>query len=177
MTYIDNSEGTARQQANAHKGNPVAGKLGFYSVDGAAALPPAALFSLASLDKEALESSPIHADWVLEGSPDARCRNLSQIGDMWTVVDHWSCTAGKFRWQYFFDETILILEGEAFITDENGVNYHAVPGMTLSFPDGTAAVWHVPDYVRKIAFNQKSVPSYLRLFCKVVNKIHRKIFR
>jgi uncharacterized cupin superfamily protein len=177
MTYIDNSEQSARRKGVVRSEGAIAGKLGFHSIADAPALPAAAIFSLAGLDKDALQSSPIPPDWVLEGEPEAKCRNLSQIGDMWTVVDHWSCTAGKFRWQYFFDETILILEGEAFITDENGIKYHAVPGTALSFPDGSSAVWQVPDYVRKIAFNQKSVPSYLHFFCKVVNKIHRKFFR
>jgi|GEM_PF-1364743 len=177
MTYFDDTGQSVKNEAGVSPKNAFADKLGFYSVADATPLPPAAVFSLAGLDKEALEPSPIPDGWVLEGTPEARCRNLSEIGDSWTIVAHWSSTAGKFRWQYFVDETILILEGEAFITDENGIKYHAVPGTTLSFPDGSAAIWQVPDYVRKIAFNQKSVPPYLHLFCKAVNKIHRKLFK
>ncbi|WP_205756155.1 cupin domain-containing protein [Labrenzia sp. 011] len=140
------------------------------------AVPDTALFTFSFLNKDALKPSPIEPDWILEGDPQARCANLSRFGDDWTFVDHWSCTSGKFRWQYFYDETILILEGEAFITDDNGVRYHAVPGATLSFPDGSAADWEVPSYVRKIAFNQKPVPSYLHKLCRLLNKIQRNIF-
>ncbi|GAA0780103.1 DUF861 domain-containing protein [Roseibium denhamense] len=135
------------------------------------------LLTVGHLDKEALQPSPIQKEWILEGAPEARSRNLSRIGDDWTVVDHWSCTAGKFRWHYFFDETVMFLEGEAFITDENGVEYHAVPGTTLSFKDGSSAVWVVPEYIRKVAFNQKSVPTYLHLMCRAANKLHRMVFR
>ncbi|WP_299818185.1 cupin domain-containing protein [uncultured Roseibium sp.] len=143
---------------------------------GAVAAPETTLFSLSHLNKDTLKPSPIDQSWILEGNPQARCHNLFRIADNWTSVDHWSCTSGKFRWQYFFDETILILEGEAFITDDDGVTYHAVPGTTLSFPDGSAAIWEVPSYIRKVAFNQKSVPSYLHKLCRLINKIHRNIF-
>ncbi len=135
------------------------------------------IFSLMTLDKDALQPAPIDPSWVLDGDPEAKCQKISEIGDYWTAVDHWSCTAGKFRWFYNLDETILILEGEAFITDDNGVEYHVLPGRTLSFTDGTKAVWTVPNYVRKIAFNQRSVPTYLHKFCRAVNKIHRMVFR
>ncbi|WP_068408143.1 cupin domain-containing protein [Labrenzia sp. OB1] len=141
-----------------------------------AVAPDNSLFAFSFLNKDALKLSPIEQSWILEGNPQARCANLSSFGDDWTFVDHWSCTSGKFRWQYFYDETILIIEGEAFITDDNGVTYHVVPGTTLSFPDGSAAIWEVPSYVRKVAFNQKSVPSYLHKLCRLINKIHRNIF-
>jgi len=177
MSYVDNS-GWANPHSDvqaADKG--LSDKLGFQSIPASKYPAKPGVFTFAHLDKHTLEPSPIAPDWILEGSPEAKCCNLTDYGNDWTVVDHWSCTAGKFRWQYFYDETILILEGEAFITDDNGVHYHAVPGVVLSFPDGTAANWHVPDYIRKIAFNQKSVPSYLHKFCKAVNKLHRRFFK
>jgi hypothetical protein len=152
-------------------------KLGLLTLEAVQAHAVGGLFTQSRLDKNSLEPSPISPDWILEGNPEAKCKNLSQIGDCWTVIDHWSCTKGKFVWHYFFDETILILEGEAMIVDENGVEYLAVPGTTVSFPDGSKATWTVPEYVRKIAFNQKSVPSYLHTFCRAVNKVHRKLFR
>ncbi|TYC52465.1 DUF861 domain-containing protein [Rhodobacterales bacterium] len=142
-----------------------------------AAAPVAGIFSLAHLDKSALAPSPIDPSWIVEGNPEARCRNLSRIADDWTVVDHWSCTAGKFRWHYGFDETILILEGEARITDDNGTLYHATPGTTLFFPNGSAANWHVPVYVRKVAFNQRHVPSVFHKALRAVSKLYRMAFR
>lgn len=181
MALMDNATSHKRRndraagRSDGSQGLPE--KLGFLSVPEARTSRQTGIFQSAQLDKSALEPSPIEPDWILEGNPEAMCKNLSRIGNYWTTVDHWSCTAGKFRWRYFCDETILILEGEAFITDDNGVEYHAVPGNTLTFPDGSAANWHVPDYVRKIAFNQKSVPGYLHKVCKAVNKVHRKLFK
>ncbi len=177
MTLIDNSQKTQDRGAGQIRKSNTADLLGFTDTAQSAGLPSTAIFALQSLDKSALEPMPIDPDWILEGAPQAMCKNLSRIGNDWTVVDHWSCTAGKFRWHYYVDETILILEGEAFIRDRNGVEYHAVPGKTLSFPDGSSADWHVPDYIRKIAFNQKSVPDYLHWFCDSINRIHRKLFK
>lgn len=133
------------------------------------------IFKLSHLDKNALEASPIDPSWIVEGTPDAKCANLVRLGDNWTCVDHWSCTAGKFRWHYAFDETILILEGEALIEDDRGNQYRATPGTTLFFPDGSAANWHVPEYVRKIAFNQKHVPSYFHKALRAFAKVRRMI--
>lgn len=140
-----------------------------------AALPASALFGLSRLDKTELEPSPIDPSWIVEGAPEAKCKNLSRLGDSWTAVDHWSCTAGRFRWHYGFDETILILEGEALIADDNGNSYHATPGTTLFFPYGSAANWHVPAYVRKIAFNQRHVPTYLHKALRAITKLHHKL--
>jgi uncharacterized protein len=164
-----------RSKQGNHEG--LAEKLGFQAPASAQPETVTGVFTLALLDKNALEAAPINPDWILEGASEANCQKISEIGDYWTAVDHWSCTAGKFQWHYGLDETILILEGEAFIKDDNGVEYHALPGRTLSFPDGSKATWTVPNYVRKIAFNQRSVPTYLHKFCRAVNKVHRKLFR
>lgn len=176
MVFRNNSM-TARSAAAARitKIEPL-GQMAPAMNPGPAAMPESALFTISHLNKDALKPSPIDQSWILEGNPQARCSNLSRFGENWTIVDHWSCTSGKFRWQYFYNETILIMEGEAFITDDDGVTYHAVPGTTLSFPDGSAAVWEIPSYIRKVAFNQKSVPSYLHKLCQLINKIHRNIF-
>ncbi|WP_297587189.1 cupin domain-containing protein [Roseibium sp.] len=158
-------------------GSELPGNLGFLAPASFEDQPENGVFTRSFLDKEALESSPINPDWILEGSPQAKCKNLSRIGNYWTTVDHWSCTAGKFRWHYDLDETILILEGKALITDDQGAEYHADPGTTLTFPYGSSATWVVPNYVRKIAFNQRSVPTYLHRACNLLNRVQRKFFR
>lgn len=170
MASTDNNE-TIRQ-VNVQQ---FLGLAGMADTTGAAAAVPeaAGVFKLAVLDKDALESSPIDPSWIIEGSPEAKSASLVRLGHHWTCVDHWSCTAGKFRWHYAFDETILILEGEALIEDDRGHSYRAVPGTTLFFPDGSAANWHVPDYVRKIAFNQKHVPTIFHKALRAANKMRR----
>lgn len=130
-------------------------------------------FTFATLDPSRLEPAPIRAEWILEGNPEAKCLNLSNGTRGWASTNHWSCSKGKFRWQFGWDETVLILEGEVIITDEAGNIYHGRPGVSLFFPAGTSSVWDVPNYVRKIAFNQKPVPFHLNLADRVLNKLSR----
>lgn len=177
MSLIDERDGSNQTRPLQATDAGLAEKLGFSAPAADHSSQHSGIFAYSHLDKDALEPAPINPDWILEGNPEARCKNLTLTGNYWTSVDHWSCTAGKFRWHYLVDETILILEGEAHITDENGTHYHALPGTTLTFPDATRATWTVPNYVRKIAFNQKCVPPYLHRICNLVNRVHRKLFK
>jgi uncharacterized cupin superfamily protein len=130
-------------------------------------------FTQAVLDVSRLEPRPIRPEWILEGQPEARCANLSIGTRGWGSTDHWSCTAGKFRWHFGWDETVLFLEGEVRITDETGKVYLGQPGVSVFFPAGTSSVWEVPTYIRKIAFNHRPVPRYAHLADRIVNKLQR----
>ena len=127
----------------------------------------------ATLDKAALKSSPIRPEWILEGEPKARCEYLSQGTLGGANSAHWSCTAGRFRWNYGWDETVLFLEGEAIITDDQGNVFRAEPGVSIFFPAGTSAVWEVPHYIRKIAFNRRPPRYLLNLIDRGASKIAR----
>ncbi|WP_298816708.1 cupin domain-containing protein [uncultured Roseibium sp.] len=131
------------------------------------------IFSFSSVDKDQLEPAPIRQDWVIDGSPVAMCKILARHHLGWGDAAHWSCTAGKFHWYYGWDETVMFLEGEVFITDDNGNVYHGRPGVSLHFPKGTGAIWEVPTYIRKLAFNQKPVPSYLHYPHAVIERMQR----
>ncbi|MBS8261906.1 DUF861 domain-containing protein [Roseibium polysiphoniae] len=132
-----------------------------------------AVFTLARLTKDTLQPSPINPDWILEGNPEAKVRNLSVMSRGWATTDHWSCTAGKFRWYYDWDETVMFLEGEVVITDDEGQVYVGRPGTSLFFPAGSSATWVVPRYIRKIAFNQRPVPAYLHILARGANKVFK----
>ncbi|SHM96723.1 cupin domain-containing protein [Roseibium suaedae] len=136
-------------------------------------LPVNSLFTLAALDPAKLKPAPIRPHWILEGNPEAKCVNLSNGTRGWTSTDHWSCTAGKFRWHYGWDETVLFVEGAVRITDDAGTVYEGRPGVSLFFPAGTSATWEVPNYIRKIAFNQRPVPVYLDFPARVIRKLQR----
>jgi len=133
-------------------------------------LPENGVFPAHMLDPAELQPAPIRPHWILEGTPEAKCKNLSIGTRGWATTDHWSCTAGKFHWHYGWDESVLFLEGEVFITDENGQTYHGVPGITLFFPAGTSATWHVPHYIRKLAFNDRPVPKPAHYAVRLVDK-------
>jgi hypothetical protein len=105
-----------------------------------------------------LASSPINKDWILEGAPEASSAILSRSEDQTACTIMWSCTPGKFRWIYDFDETIHFLEGVVVIDDGAGPR-RLGPGDVVFFPVGTSAVWTVEATVRKLAFCRKALPA------------------
>ena len=133
------------------------------------------LFTQGELDKNALEEKPIRPEWVLEGTPAAKAKMLAGHTRGWGDVCHWACTAGKFRWHYDWDETVVFVEGEVKITDDSGKVYYGKPGISLSFPAGTSAVWEVSDYIRKVAFNHKPVPWYLHVQSRIVDRLYKVV--
>ena len=117
-----------------------------------------------------LKSAPIHPDWIVEGTPMARNRLVagSSDGSGWTML--WDCTAGKFNWTYKVDETVHILEGSVTVTVQ-GKTRTLRPGDIAFFPEGAVAHWHVENYVRKLAFCQKPVPTLLGLPLRLTRRL------
>jgi uncharacterized cupin superfamily protein len=96
-----------------------------------------------------LPPEPIPPDWIQEGAPVARAVRLTESPDGKLFTGIWDCTAGKFRWIYWFDEIVHILEGEVRVDD--GTKTHVlVPGSAAYFPSGLETVWVVPKYVKKM---------------------------
>ena len=56
----------------------------------------------------ALDPAPIKPGWVVEGTPQARARELARSADGTSVVIAWSCTAGRFNWHYGVDEMVHV---------------------------------------------------------------------
>jgi len=113
----------------------------------------------------ALEPTPIELSWIIEGTPDARAKELARSADGTTIVIAWSCTAGRFHWYYDIDETVHVISGEVFITDDFGAEYRLGPGDMAFFPAGTRSLWRVPLAVRKWQCAGIRCPSYLDLSC------------
>ncbi|MEO9526588.1 MAG: cupin domain-containing protein [Roseibium sp.] len=155
----------------------LASKLGFQSNAEATVRTGAAVFTLDRMPVSDLAPAPIRPEWILEGTPHAMCRQLSGLSDRRGDICHWSCTAGRFRWHYAMDEAVMFLEGRVEITDHNGNTYVGEPGVNLFFPAGTVAEWHVPSYIRKIAFNHNPVPRYFRLAARIADKTRTVISR
>ena len=96
-----------------------------------------------------LSDMPIEPSWIEDGDPVARGYVLVQSADKLLSSGLWSCTAGKFRWEFSWDEFVHVLEGEATITEEGGESYTLRAGDTAHFPRGLSTQWHVPDFIRK----------------------------
>jgi uncharacterized cupin superfamily protein len=105
----------------------------------------------------ALDPAPINADWILEGSPQARNRVVfkSDDGTAWTMI--WDCTAGRFNWFYSCDETVHVLMGSVAVTTGAGT-ITVEAGSSIFFPAGSWATWQVDNYVRKVAFLRHTLP-------------------
>ncbi len=98
-----------------------------------------------------LSDQPIPADWIDEGNPQTRASCAIRSADGRILSGEWHCTAGRFRWTYYEDEVIRILDGEAFIEIEGDYRRFG-PGDTLFFPLGQTVRWHVPSFVHKVYF-------------------------
>jgi uncharacterized cupin superfamily protein len=111
----------------------------------------------------ALNPSPIHPHWVLEGNPIASNKVISSSADGTANTYIWDCTAGRFNWFYHIDETLYLIEGGVVVKDNSGITHRLSAGDAIFFPAGSSAEWHVENYVRKIAFCRVPLPRPLLL--------------
>ncbi|MCO6187346.1 cupin domain-containing protein [Rhizobium sp. L1K21] len=118
-----------------------------------------------------MKPSPIEPSWILEGNPNARIGEHSQSDDDAAMTAIWDCTAGRFNWYYGWDETVMIIEGEVHVTDEDGVTRTLRAGDIAYFRGKTWATWQIDNYVRKIAFVRRPFPGPLQLAIKLRNKL------
>jgi uncharacterized cupin superfamily protein len=118
-----------------------------------------------------LAPDPIRPNWIIEGMPQARSKRLAESADGTSSVMAWSCTAGRFQWHYSVDETVHIISGEVFVTDEKGDVHRLGPGDMAFFPAGSRSIWHVPDRVRKLAVCRQSMPRPLGYAVRAWNKV------
>ena len=96
-----------------------------------------------------LGDSPIPAELITEGNPVARIWIAAQTDDRKVTQGVWDCTAGKFIWEYGWDEFVMILEGEAVIAPEEGEPFTMRAGDYVHFPIGLKVEWQVPKYIKK----------------------------
>ncbi|MBL0728225.1 cupin domain-containing protein [Piscinibacter sp. HJYY11] len=129
------------------------------------------------LDSIALKDDPIEPSWILEGQPHARSGCHSTNTDGWAATHVWECSGGRFRWHFGVEETVLILEGEVRVTDAKGRTQWLVPGTVAYFPTGTWWEWHIPQHVRKLSFNRRSVLPPARFLGRALGVLLRVFTR
>jgi uncharacterized protein len=118
-----------------------------------------------------LAPAPIPPHWIVEGAPQARSKRLAMSSDGASSIMAWSCTPGRFNWHYNVDETLHIISGEVFVTDDNGERCRLGPGDMVFFPAGSSSLWHVTQEVRKLAFCRHSIPRPLGFALRAWNKL------
>ena len=118
-----------------------------------------------------LESSPIPRAWILSGTPEAQYKEVARSHDRTSFVAVWECTPGRFHWHYIKDEALVVLSGEAFITNEKGEERRLGPGDLAFFPGGSSATWRVTDRIRKVAVLRQTMPRPLGFCLRAWNKL------
>ena len=121
-----------------------------------------------------LEDHPINPDWVLEGAPRARISEWGESADGTTSHWTWDCTAGRFRWYYEVDESIVITEGGATLQVDGEPPISLGVGDAAYCPAGHWVTWTVTSYVRKQAVVRVPVPRSMRY---AVNGFGRRMHR
>ena len=112
----------------------------------------------APLDAAQLAPAPIRPEWVLAGDPQARAVEIARSPDGTCTIAHWDCSAGSFRWFFWVEETVQILEGEVLVEDDQGVQHRLRAGDVAVLPANRWMVWRVDRYVRKMAVCRYPVP-------------------
>lgn len=118
-----------------------------------------------------LPADPIRPDWVIEGSPAVRSKRVAESADGTSSVMVWSCTAGRFNLYYSVEETLHIISGEVFVTDENGEVHRLGPGDMAFFPAGSRSAWHVPVHVLKLAVCRHRMPRPFGYVLRIWNRL------
>lgn len=132
------------------------------------ALVPPMMVQFAHVQHDDLTPAEIEPSWVLEGSPRARVKHIAHASDDELAIALWDCTAGRFDWHFGGDEFVHILAGEVTVTDGDGTTRKLKPGDTAYFPAGMNSVWHVHEYVKKLAvFRQNRPPLAVRARRKI----------
>jgi uncharacterized cupin superfamily protein len=126
---------------------------------------------IAAADTADLAPAPVSPDWVLNGTPEARSKELARSHDRTAYVMVWDCTAGRFNWHYSKDETVVVISGEAFVTNENGEERRLGPGDIVFFPAGSSSTWRVTNYIKKVAFLRHTMPRPLGFGVLAWNKL------
>jgi len=124
-----------------------------------------------------LKAAPIARDWILDGAPETRNKQIAKSSDRTSVIMVWDCTAGRFNWHYSTDETLVVTSGEAFISDQNGGERRIGPGDIVFFPAGSSATWRVPTYIRKVAFLRHTMPRPVGYGVRAWNLLLRMVRR
>src|SRR5689334_19179680 len=124
-----------------------------------------------------LEPAPFPAEWVVEGRPEARAKEIARSHDGTMSVVVWSCTNGLFRWDYTVDEMVHIVSGEVFILDHANAERRLGPGDTAFFPAGSRSIWRVTQEVRKVAVCRIAMPKVAGLVVRAWNRISRAAVR
>ena len=121
-----------------------------------------------------LQPSPITPDSIRAGTPEARSKVLAKSQDGTSYIMVWECTAGRFRWHYSEDETVVVIAGEVcLLRMRRAKNVDLDKATWGSFPAGSSCIWLVKSRVKKVAVLRKDLPFPVGLGVRAWHKLLR----
>jgi hypothetical protein len=132
-------------------------------------------FHAATINARDLQPAPICPEWVISGAPVARAMELARSPDGTCTSAQWDCTAGKFHWYFGVEETVHILEGEVVVREAGGRETRLRKGDVAVLPANNWMVWHVEDYVRKLAYCRFPVPRPFGKFVRGLQALRNRL--
>jgi len=102
-----------------------------------------------SADLSSTPFTPIAEERIVDGSPSGRSNNQLTNAKENFFAGVWESTDGCWNLSYTEDEFCVILEGEAVITDSEGVETRVVQGDAFTVPAGFKGTWRTIGSVKK----------------------------
>ncbi len=96
-----------------------------------------------------LNAWPLAQELILTGAPLASGAILSKSEDGRKVRGIWDCSPGSFRWDWTYDETIVVVSGRVTVALDSGRKVSLVPGDMAYFERGQGSVWTIHEHFRK----------------------------
>ena len=101
---------------------------------------------------------PIDKTNILTGDAEAHGTVLWQSEDKLLCNGVWSCTTGKFNWEYTWNETFYLVQGKISISIDNAESKEYNSGDLVFVPTGTNTTWTIIEPVRKVFHLESETP-------------------
>lgn len=97
----------------------------------------------------ALEEWPLAAGSIISGTPRTHGAFTARSEDNRRARGLWSCTPGSFRWEWHYDESLVVVAGRARVHIDGGPVIEIAAGDFAWFDQGQSAVWETIEPMRK----------------------------
>ena len=105
-----------------------------------------------------LDPWPIDKTNILTGDAEAHGTVLWQSKDKLLCNGVWSCTTGKFNWEYTWNETFYLVQGKISISIDDAESKEYNSGDLVFVPNGTNTTWTIIKPVRKVFHLESETP-------------------
>jgi len=105
-----------------------------------------------------LEPWALPPEAVIDGSPATAGAVLSQSADGRIVRGIWECTPGSFRWEWSYDETLVVISGSATVRFDDARRLTLRAGDFAFIARGQSGLWTTHTLLRKVFIGDSPTP-------------------